>query len=295
MNNVMASIRLDFPPKPEQDFIADVLDAIDEAIAATEAVIAKLKHVRAGLLHDLLSCGLDEDGQLRDPVTHPEQFKDSPLGRIPREWAVKELNECYSAPSRNGLYKKASCYGYGHRMIHMPQMFKGIVVDVSDAVRVAVDPQELKRYELQAGDILFARRSLNFDGAGLCSMIDNLYERVTFESSIIRVRIDKDVIVPRFAVEYLRSPRGYLLRRRFIRQVAVSGVSSADVGHFLLPCPKFSEQESILAFLYSHDKEITINEAEKNKLESLKFGLQDDLLTGRVRVPKTIMEGATMA
>jgi len=32
-----------------------VLDTVDEAIAKTEAVIAKLKQVRAGLLHDLLT------------------------------------------------------------------------------------------------------------------------------------------------------------------------------------------------------------------------------------------------
>ena len=40
---------------------------MDEAIAKTEAVIAKLKQVRAGLIHDLLTRGLDENGQLRDP------------------------------------------------------------------------------------------------------------------------------------------------------------------------------------------------------------------------------------
>ena len=72
--------------------ISDVLDTIDEAIAQTEAVIAKLKQVRAGMLHDLLSYGLDEHGQLRDPVAHPEQFKDSPLGLIPKEWDVFEIS-----------------------------------------------------------------------------------------------------------------------------------------------------------------------------------------------------------
>lgn len=42
-------------------------------------MIAKLKPVRAGLLHDLLTRGSDKYGQLRDPAAHPEQFKDSPL------------------------------------------------------------------------------------------------------------------------------------------------------------------------------------------------------------------------
>ena len=79
------------PPPTEQSRIAAVLDTVDEAIAKTEAVIAKLKQVRAGLLHDLLTRGLDENGQLRDPIAHPEQFQDSPLGRIPRGWTVASL------------------------------------------------------------------------------------------------------------------------------------------------------------------------------------------------------------
>ena len=70
---------LSFPSDiTEQSRIAAVLDTVDEAIAKTEAVIAKIKQVRAGLLHDLLTRGLDEHGQLRDPIAHPEQFKDSP-------------------------------------------------------------------------------------------------------------------------------------------------------------------------------------------------------------------------
>lgn len=72
-------------PKPdEQSRIAAVLDAVDEAIAKTEAVIAKLRQVRAGLLHDLLTRGLDKNGHLRDPIAHSEKFQDSPLGQIPK-------------------------------------------------------------------------------------------------------------------------------------------------------------------------------------------------------------------
>jgi type I restriction enzyme S subunit len=275
------------PLPDDQRRVAAVLDTVDEAIANTEAVIAKLRQLRAGLLYDLLTCGLDAHGQLRDPIAHPEQFQDSLLGRIPREWDVMELRECYAAPSRNGLYKRASSYGFGPRMVHMPQMFKGVFVDVDDAVRVDVDPPELQNYALQEGDILFARRSLNLEGAGLCSMIGQLREPITFESSIVRVRTKLNVIVPRFAVEFLRSPSGYRLRRRFIRQVAVSGVSSDDIAHFLVPCPKLPEQQNILCLLDAQDSAIRFVTEEAAKLAQLKSGLMADLLIGRVRVPET--------
>jgi len=75
----------------EQSRIAVVLGTVDVAIAKREAVIAKLRQVRAGLLHDLLTCGLDPSGQLRDSIAHPEQFQDSPLGRIPKKWTTPTL------------------------------------------------------------------------------------------------------------------------------------------------------------------------------------------------------------
>ena len=84
----LAGIELAAPPLPEQRQIAEILDTLDEAIRKTEAIIAKLKQVKQGLLHDLLTRGIDDNGELRDPERHPEQFKDSPLGRIPREWEV---------------------------------------------------------------------------------------------------------------------------------------------------------------------------------------------------------------
>jgi type I restriction enzyme S subunit len=84
--SALKTVHIWAPQLPDQRQIAHTLDTVDEAIAKTEVVIAKLKQVRAGLLHDLLTRGLDENGQFRNPIAHPEQFQDSPLGRIPREW-----------------------------------------------------------------------------------------------------------------------------------------------------------------------------------------------------------------
>ena len=77
----------------EQRRVAEILDTLDEAIRRTEQIIAKLKQIKQGLLHDLLTRGIDENGQLRDPERHPDQFKDSPLGRIPSEWGMQPLGK----------------------------------------------------------------------------------------------------------------------------------------------------------------------------------------------------------
>jgi type I restriction enzyme S subunit len=69
----LGAISIPLPPLPEQRRIAEILDTADRAIGETEALISKLKQMKIGLMHDLLTRGLDERGQLRDPDAHPEQ------------------------------------------------------------------------------------------------------------------------------------------------------------------------------------------------------------------------------
>jgi type I restriction enzyme S subunit len=47
----------------EKGCISEVLDTLDTAIHETEAIIAKLKAVKQGLLHDLLTRGIDANGR----------------------------------------------------------------------------------------------------------------------------------------------------------------------------------------------------------------------------------------
>ena len=85
------NIDLPFPPKPEQIKIAEILSTIDQAIDQTEALIAKQWRIKTGLMQDLLTRGIDENGNLRSEETH--KFKDSPLGRIPVEWEVERIEQ----------------------------------------------------------------------------------------------------------------------------------------------------------------------------------------------------------
>jgi type I restriction enzyme S subunit len=268
----------------EQRRIAEILDTIDQAIQRGEALIEKLRAMKQGLLHDLLTRGLDENGQLRNPKTNPEQFKDSLFGAIPISWKFIPLADMYACPARNGLYKTAKYYGSGYAMIHMPQMFRSMVLDESDAVHVQVTPSELEGFGLQQGDLLFARRSLNLEGAGKCILVAKVSEPMTFESSIIRVRLRSKEIRPEFVNHFLNSEFGFRIRRPFLRQVAVSGVSSEDISRFHVVCPPVQEQDAIIWRLEKHDSRIRTEEQYLNKLKLQKKGLMHDLLTGKVRV-----------
>lgn len=79
-----------FPDGEPKRAIARVLDTLESAIEQTEALLAKQQRIKTGLMHDLLTRGIDAEGRLRDPSTH--QFKKSPLGPIPAEWEVRPLS-----------------------------------------------------------------------------------------------------------------------------------------------------------------------------------------------------------
>ena len=63
--DLLYKIEVETPPKPEQTKIAEILSTVDQAIEQTEALIAKQQRIKTGLMQDLLTCGIDENGNLR--------------------------------------------------------------------------------------------------------------------------------------------------------------------------------------------------------------------------------------
>ena len=106
MKNLPKSKLLDletlFPPVDEQRSIATILDTLDTTIRQTEAIIDKLKQVKQGLLHDLLTRGIADNGELRPPQSEaPHLYKESALGWIPHEWRASSIG--ISCDVHNGL------------------------------------------------------------------------------------------------------------------------------------------------------------------------------------------------
>jgi type I restriction enzyme S subunit len=290
---LLEAIRVFCPAPAEQLRLAEILDHLDTSIHETEAIIAKLKAVKQGLLHDLLTRGIDANGELRPLQSEaPHLYKQSALGWIPKVWGLKPLGKILAEPTKNGLYKPSQFHGRGPLMVQMGGLFAGDAVTFGSATRVQVTPFEFNTFGLAEGDLLFARRSLVFEGAGQCVIVRNLAEPATFESSIVRARVRRDEADPEFVCQYLRDHRSNAQRRTLIRQVAVSGVSGADIRELLIALPSLEEQGGVITRLQEVQTRINLELESVAKLRSQKTGLMDDLLTGRVRVTP-LLEGVT--
>ena len=78
---------------PKQQKIAAVLSTIDGAIERTEALIAKYRQIKAGLMRDLFTRGVLPNGQLRPPREQaPDLYRETAIGWIPKEWQYELLD-----------------------------------------------------------------------------------------------------------------------------------------------------------------------------------------------------------
>ena len=175
----------------------------------------------------------------------------------------------FKAPLRNGLTRPKAVRGTGTKMINMGEIFAhgrigDIVMD-----RVLLDEREAQSFLLEPGDLLFARQSLVFEGAGKCSIFLGSGEDVTFESHIIRARIDRDLANPNFFYYFFQSPSGRNAIRSIVEQVAAAGIRGSDLAKLYVPKVPLPIQDAVASILGSLDDKIALNGQMNKTLESM--------------------------
>lgn len=134
------------------------------------------------------------------------------------------------------------------RMINMGALF-GDEVKIPGSVAdsdVAMRDKELQRFSLATGDLLFARRSIVLEGAGRSVLVSSVERPTVFESSILRVRVDRAAVHPEVVLRYLHSPVGRQAMRGIVRQGAVAGIAGSDLRRFRVPVPPRDFQERVV-------------------------------------------------
>ncbi|HYU71179.1 MAG TPA: restriction endonuclease subunit S [Ktedonobacteraceae bacterium] len=270
----LRTIELALPPLSEQHCIVTILDSIDSQIHLTEQLIAKLKLQREGLLHDLLTRGLDEHGQLRDPVAHPELFKDSVLGRIPKDWKVDNILNHVSLPQGQVDPKRFPFRDWPLIAPDHIESGTGRIISIQTA---AQQNAISGKYTFLPGDVLYSkirpylRKATLADREGLCSAdMYPLRPKDTMDSHFLLAIILGEHF-SRFAI-------AVSMRSGFPK------INRNELGEYIVALPPYQEQKAIANTFISLDNEIRVEQAHRDKLKLYKQGLMQDLLTGRVRV-----------
>ncbi len=218
------STKIYVPPLEEQRRIAAILDKADgvrrkrkEAIRLTEEL--------------LRSTFLEMFG---DPVTNP------------KGWRKISLGELLAEPLQNGAYFPKERYVEapdGVEMVHMSDAFYNFV-ERGQLKRVQVTSEEFEKYKLIPNDVLIARRSLNYEGSAKPCLISEADQPLIFESSLIRVRLNAEVIDSFFFFSYMLEPRArsaYVFPN--VTKSTISGINQAGLRRISVLVPPMSNQK----------------------------------------------------
>jgi type I restriction enzyme S subunit len=153
-------------------------------------------------------------------------------------------------------------------MVNMGELFAHDRIIHVSMERVPLGEKE-SSFLLHADDLLFARQSLVREGAGRCVIFKDDTEPVTFESHIIRVRLDSTRAHPDFFYYWFRSPQGRGAVDAIIHQVAAAGIRGSDLAKLKVPCPPLSHQVAIAQVLADLDDKIALNWRMNETLEDM--------------------------
>jgi type I restriction enzyme S subunit len=255
----------------EQTQIATILSTIDRAIEQTEALIAKQQRIKTGLMQDLLTKGIDENGNIRSEETH--EFKDSPLGRIPVEWEVVTTGQVTKSlvPGRD----KPDLDGGGVPWITIPDI-EGMYLDL---------PKSGLSLSLNAIKVANAR--LMPKGTVLMSCVGEFGIATITECDAVANQqlhgfICDQSILPEWLIAQINASGNRI--DNMATQTTIKYLNKNGCESILITLPSLKEQVKIISILDNINDLFEKQKKSLNKLRSLKTGLMQDLLTGKVRV-----------
>lgn len=262
----------------EQEKIENILLYIDRLIQQTYDIIKQTTLLKNGIVSKLQTRGIRKD----------VEFKKINLNRhveitIPKKWTIKTLSDISLSGTQSGYAISDNDYGSGIPIVGMTSLFKNNVLDSTNLKEVSLSKEVVKKFYLKEGDLLFGRRSLTIEGAGKCILVTKLSKPTIFESSVIRLSLNRDVI-PNYIHIFLTSDLGKKLIHRIKQIVAVSGIKSSDLKKIKIPLPEIDEQKEILYKLSYFQTKIQLLGEYNSKLKTIKNGLIEQLFTGQVRV-----------
>jgi type I restriction enzyme S subunit len=231
-------------------------------------------------MQDLLTRGIDENGNLRSEQTH--KFKDSPLGRIPVEWDVKQLGFLCEL-IKDGTHLPPARVSEGPLLLGVYNIVNGKLTRSPSDTRVSWDfyKQMHENWSIQTDDVLLAIVGATI---GKTCLAPSDFEAYTLQRSVALIRGKKGVLNNRFLLQYLKSPLFQSIIQTKTNTTAQAGLYLSKIADFNIPICPIEEQIAITAKLEEIGKLGESYQQTEEKLHSIKTALMQDLLTGKKRV-----------
>ncbi|MDP3103842.1 MAG: restriction endonuclease subunit S [Candidatus Methanoperedens sp.] len=257
------NLQIPLPPLPEQRRIAEVLGTVDSAIQKVGGAIESTERLKKGLMQRLLTRGIGH-----------ERFKFSKElnTEIPEEWNVINLGRAteiimgQSPPgdtyntAMNGIYLINGPAEFGEKY---PKPNKW----TSEPTKIT-----------KKNDVLICVRGhttgrLNISDKELC-----------IGRGVAAIRNLPDATYNMFIYYILDWMRNKIYGISYAAGSIFPNITSEQLNKLSIPLPPLPEQRRIAEILSAVDRKLELERRRKEKLERVKKGLMNELLTGRKRV-----------
>ena len=249
------------PPLDEQRRIAEVLRSVDQAIAATAALLNGIKAAKQGTMEAVLSGGFDEvrlETLLAD-TRYP--MRSGPFG---------------SALLKSELKPEGVPF-LGIDNVHVERFVPVYRRFISDDKY-----RELARYTVYPGDVMVTIMGT----VGRCCVVPSDVGTAISSKHVWTLTLDQQRYSPALLAWQINHSPAVLVQLQGSAQGGImSAISSGTLRDLLVPLPSPDEVQEIEALLLSFNDQIAALEAEQDAANTVKSALMSDLLSGRVRVP----------
>lgn len=256
-----SSIRLLLPEsKSEQHKIAEILTTVDDAIEQTEALIRKYQRIKQGLMQDLLTRGVDENGKVRSFTKN--RFIITKLGLIPENWTISSIGKLFSLGRGRVISEEYIKQNPGPYPVYSSQSMNGGTLGFISTYDFDGEYITWTTDGAYAGTVFF--RSGKFNCTNVCGTLKmNKPEySVKFFSYLIATYTKK-------YVSYVGNPK---LMNNIVDKIEIAYPVDPEEQNKIRSYIEFIEEVLFTEINYCH------------KLKKIKQGLMQDLLTGKVRV-----------
>lgn len=253
--------------RSEQRQISEILDALDEQLVLSTRAISKLDAERIALVEELVTADIASFGEMR--------LGDAVL-RIDAGWSPL-CDERPPAYGSWGVLKVSAITSGTFRSIES----KGLLPGTNPRPEI----------EVQDGDLIMCRANGVKQLVGAVAIATNVQPKLMLSDKTLRLVPDHELLLPEYLHLLLSSQAGRRQIDAFLSgSSGQNNISQAFIRSMNIPVPDMGRQQQAVHAIRVLDDRIS---AEKDLMacqQTMKQGLMDDLLTGRVRVTDGGME-----
>ena len=268
------------PTEVQSREIAEIIQAIDDAIEATQAVIKQTRQLKTALLQDLLTNGLPGKKKAFKEIAF--------VGKVPRHWNLTSLSEVavegrgnfVNGPFGSDLLT-SDFVPEGVPVLYIQDIQSGAFKRVSNVYVTEKKARELDFCSIVPGDVLLTKVG---DPPCTAAVYPASEPNAIITQDVIRIRPNRRVVEPLFLKTVLNSWIGKTQVRRILITGTRDRVSLGDFKRVSTLLPPLEEQREISRLTESIDTRLDKAQLHSSRLALTKAALSQGLLTGRIPV-----------